>query len=211
MVSSCAMNKRPPTIGLTGGIGSGKSTIASCFEQLGCIVANADENAKIALQTGEVRRQLVDWWGSDILNHDGRVNTSAVAAIIFKDETERLRLESLLHPRAREMQQEQFSEAPKETKAFIIDAPLLIEAGIDAMCDAVVFVEVSAEIRQKRIKEGRGWSNEELKRRETAQLPLDTKRKKADYIVVNEGNLDSVKQQVEQILEDIRTRQLEKS
>ena len=79
------MNKSPPTIGLTGGIGSGKSTIASCFEQLGCIVANADENAKIALQTGEVRRQLVDWWGSDILNHDGRVNTSAVAAIIFKD------------------------------------------------------------------------------------------------------------------------------
>ena len=109
------------------------------------------------------------------------------------------------------MQQEQFSEAPKETKAFIIDAPLLIEAGIDAMCDAVVFVDVSAEIRQKRIKEGRGWSNEELKRRETAQLPLDTKRKKADYIVVNEGNLDSVKQQVEQILEDIRTGQLEKS
>ena len=208
MVTSSAMNASPPTIGLAGGIGSGKSTIASCFEQLGCIVANADENAKKALQTEGVRSQLVDWWGSDILNHDGSINTSAVAAIVFEDNTERLRLESLLHPIAREMQQEQFSVATKETKAFIIDAPLLIEAGFDAICDAIVFVDVSTEIRQKRVKECRGWSNEELKRRETAQLPLDMKRKKADYIVVNEGNLDSVKRQVEHILEDIRTGQL---
>lgn len=205
------MSVCPPTIGLAGGIGSGKSAIASCFEQLGCIVANADENAKKALQTDAVRCKLVDWWGSDILNHHGSVNTSAVAEIIFEDETERLRLESLLHPFAREMQQVQFSEATQETKALIIDAPLLFEAGLDAFCDAIVFVDVSAEIRQKRVKESRGWSNEELKRRETTQLPLDMKRKKADYIVVNEGNLDSVKHQVEQILDDIRTGQLEKS
>jgi dephospho-CoA kinase len=211
MVQDCAMNESPPTIGLTGGIGSGKSTIANCFKQLGCIVANADENAKKALQTQEVRAQLIEWWGNDILNQDGTVNTSAIASIVFEDKTERIRLESLLHPLARELQQKQFSIATLETNALIIDAPLLIEAGLDEICEAVVFVDVPAEIRQKRIKESRGWSNEEIMRRELAQLPLDMKRKRADYIVVNESDLESAKRQVEQILKDIQTRRLNKS
>ena len=205
------MTLSPPIIGLTGGIGSGKSVVASIFQDLGCIVANADENVKRALKTENVRNKLAEWWGVEILNPDGSVNTSRVAAIVFKDDAERKRLESLLHPLAREMQEEQFSAAIAETKALIIDAPLLIEAGLDKVCDAIVFVDSSPEIRQNRVIESRRWSIEELKQRELAQLPLDTKRKKADYIVINEGNLDNAQRQVEQILEDIRTGQLEKS
>lgn len=205
------MRNKIPTIGLCGGIGSGKSTIASCFEQLGCIVANADENAKIAIQTQDIRNKLIDWWGSEILSPDGRVNTSAVASIVFEDEIERRRLESILHPLARKLQEEQFSAADDSTQALVIDAPLLIEAGLDQVCDAIIFIDASTQIRQNRIKESRGWSIEELKQRETAQLPLDMKRKKADYIVVNESDLDSIKREVEQILEDIQTRQLKKS
>ena len=205
------MTLSPPIIGLTGGIGSGKSVVASIFQDLGCIVANADENVKRALKTENVRNKLAEWWGVEILNPDGSVNTSRVAAIVFKDDAERKRLESLLHPLAREMQEEQFSAAIAETKALIIDAPLLIEAGLDKVCDATVFVDSSPEIRQNRVIESRGGSIEELKQRESAQLPLDTKRKKADYIVINEGNLDNAQRQVEQILEDIQKSKLKKS
>jgi dephospho-CoA kinase len=201
----------PPTIGMTGGIGSGKSTVASMFQSLDCIVANADENAKQALHDPEIKEQLVDWWGEAILNEDGNIDNAAIAAIIFEDESQRVQLESVLHPRARLLQEEQFQTATKTTKALIIDAPLLIEAGLDEQCDAIVFVDASIETRLNRIKTSRGWSEEEFNRREAAQLPLDKKREKADYVVTNEGNLGEVLHTVGQILEDIRMRQLKKS
>ncbi|MBC8421585.1 dephospho-CoA kinase [bacterium] len=201
-----AVNSTPPIIGLTGGIGSGKSTVAQIFEKLGCIVANADLNAKEALQSEAVRQQVVDWWGESILDSDGTVSTTKVAAVIFEDEEERKRLEALLHPLAYALQVEQFAQATSSTNALIIDAPLLIEAGLDSRCDAIVFVDCSPEIRLKRVEESRGWTIEDLKQRESAQLPLDTKRKKADYIVINEGDLDGLQPQVEQILEDFNER-----
>ena len=200
-----------PTIGMTGGIGSGKSTVATMFESLDCIVANADENAKQALHDPEIKEQLIDWWGEAILNEDGNIDNAAIAAIIFKDKSQRVQLESVLHPRARLLQEEQFQTATKTTKALIIDAPLLIEAGLDEQCDAIVFVDASIETRLSRIKTSRGWSEEEFNRREAAQLPLDKKREKADYVVTNEGNLGEVLHTVGQILEDIRMRQLKKS
>ncbi len=201
-----AVNPTPPIIGLIGGIGSGKSTVAQIFEQLGCIVANADLNSKQALQSETVKQQLVTWWGDSILNPDGSVSTSKVAAIVFGNEEERKRLEALLHPLARKIQEEQFAQATSLTKALIIDAPLLLEAGLDSRCDAIVFVDCSPEIRLNRVKESRGWTTEDFKQRESTQLPLDTKRKKADYIVVNEGDLDGLQPQVEQILEDFNER-----
>ena len=186
------MSLRPPTIGMTGGIGSGKSTIASMFHALGCIVANADENAKQSLQDQDIKEQLIAWWGENIVTKDGDVDCAAIAAIVFDDESQRLRLESLVHPRVRKLQEEQFQTATETTKALIIDAPLLIEAGLDEQCDAIVFVDVSLETRIKRVKSSRGWTEQEFNRREAAQLPLDKKREKADYVVTNEGNLDEV-------------------
>ena len=195
----------PPTIGLTGGIGSGKSTIASICKKLGCIVANADENAKKVLQSKEVKRQLVAWWGDTVINSDGTIDNAAIATIIFNDDSERFRLESLIHPQALKLQEVQFSEANEKTNALVIDAPLLLETGLDEQCDTIIFVDASVEIRQNRVKTNRGWSIEELNNREAAQLPLDTKRKRADYVVINEGELDEVQHQVERILEDIHS------
>ena len=108
--------------------------------------------------------------------------------------------------RAKQLQDEQFGLASENTKALIIDAPLLLEAGLEEQCDVIVFVEASLEIRQNRVKKNREWSIEEINRREAVQLPLDTKRNKADYVVINETVLDEVHNQVEQILEDIHKR-----
>ena len=200
------MSRYVPTIGLVGGIGSGKSTVAKAFRSLGCIVANADENAKKALLDEDIKNQLVAWWGKDILNEGGSVSHEALSEIVFQDKTQRLRLESILHPRAKQLQDEQFGLASENTKALIIDAPLLLEAGLEEQCDVIVFVEASLEIRQNRVKKNREWSIEEINRREAVQLPLDMKRNKADYVVINETVLDEVHNQVEQILEDIHKR-----
>lgn len=200
------MNKNPPIIGLTGGIGSGKSAIALVFKEHGCVIANADENVKAVLRDSEVRDQLVQWWGSQILDIEGHVNRSVLADIVFQDPNARKMLEALVHPRARQMQEAQFSNAPQGTRGLVIDAPLLLEVKLDALCEIVVFIDASREIRLGRVQNTRGWTEEELRRREEAQLPLDTKRNRADYVLINEGALDEAHDQVQQILQDINNR-----
>ena len=202
------MKKKLPIIGLTGGIGSGKSTIASLLKDGGCVVSDADENTSTVLKDSEVRDQLVEWWGKEVLNTDGLVNREAVSQTVFNNEIQRLKLESLIHPRVRLMQESQFSAAPSETIALVIDAPLLVETGLESLCDVIIFVEASKETRLQRVFDNRGWTSEELELREETQLPLDTKRNKADYVVINEGELDETHNQVKQILEDIPNKRL---
>ena len=192
-----------PTIGIIGGIGSGKSTIASMFHELGCIVADADENIATILRAKEVQEQLAAWWGNEILV-GGNLNRAAISRIVFGSDQERKRLESYLHPRARTLQEEQFSRADSSTKALVIDAPLLLESGLDALCNCIIYVDVELKTRLARVKKSRNWDEQELLDREATQIPLDKKREKADYVVTNEGDLDAVLAQVKQILEDIR-------
>ena len=197
------MKKSPPIIGLLGGIGSGKSAVAFALKECGCIVADADANAKAVLHDPEVREQLIVWWGTKVLCTDGDIDRKAISDIVFHDEEARKQLEQLIHPRVRCMQEAQFAETEASTRGLVIDAPLLLEVGLDTLCDALIFVESSRELRLSRVSESRGWTLEELDRREDAQLPLDTKRNKADYVLINEGALDEVQFQVEQILGDI--------
>ena len=200
------MKRKPPIIGLTGGIGSGKSAVASVFLEHGCIVANADENAKAVLLNSEVRDTLVEWWGEKILNIDGHIDRTIIADIVFEDDEALQKLENLIHPRVRQMQEAQFAAAPEGTRGLVIDAPLLIEAGLDSLCEIIVYVEASREIRLNRVQKTRDWTAEELNRREAAQLPLDTKRNKADYVLINESELGAVHRQVKQLLEDMNNR-----
>jgi dephospho-CoA kinase len=203
MDANYSMNQAPPIIGLTGGIGSGKSAVASIFQEHGCVVANADENAKAVLLDSEVRDTLVEWWGEKILNIDGHIDRAIIADIVFEDKESLHRLEKLTHPRALQMQEAQFESAPQGTRGLVIDAPLLLETGLDSLCQIIVYIDASREIRLNRVQKTRGWTVEELERREAAQLPLDMKRNKADYVLINEGELDKVHCQVKQLLEDI--------
>jgi len=208
MDKSCAVNSSPPVIGLVGGVGSGKSAVAEVMKQFGCIVANADDNTKVVLRDSEVRDQLVAWWGKGILNVEGLVDKKAIADIVFQNEEAIKKLEDLVHPRVQSMQEAQFRNAPQGTRGLVIDAPLLLEAGLDSCCNVLIFVDSRREIRLARVLETRGWSPKELNRREGAQLPLDMKRNKADYVLINEGELGEVYDQVKQILEDIDNRRL---
>jgi dephospho-CoA kinase len=200
---SDAARTGPPVIGLTGGIGAGKSTVAAMLENLGCFVVNSDELAHAALRDADVIRTLVSWWGDSILDGTGGLDRRAIASIVFAEPAERRRLEGLVHPWIEARRRSLFASAPAETRALVIDAPLLLEAGLDRECGAVIFVDASEAVRLERVQASRGWSVDDLHRREQSQMPLDVKRARADHTIVNEGDRASLQRRVRETLDDI--------
>lgn len=193
-------------IGLAGGVGAGKSTVAAILAQLGCVVADADALAREALRQPDIRDEIAGWWGRGVLDAAGEIDRKAVARIVFERPEERRRLESLVHPWIRRRQQAIFAAAPREARALVIDAPLLFETGLDRACDAVIFVDAPRAARIARLGATRGWTEAELDRREASQLPLDEKRSRADHVVVNDGDLDGLADRVRRILDELIAR-----
>ena len=197
----------PPVIGIAGGIGSGKSEAARVLVRLGCIAVDSDLEARQAMERPDVRARIVEWWGTSVLGPDGRVSRKALADIIFKDSEQRLRLEGLIHPLIRTKRDEVRKRAKESGAAgVVIDAPLLFEAGVDAECDAVIFVDAPREARLARVKASRGWSDEELTRREQNQMPLDEKRRRSQYVVDNSGSPQDLAKAVEAAFLSIKKR-----
>lgn len=201
-----------PVIGLAGGIGAGKSTVAGIFARLGCLVVDSDARARAALDRPDVRAEVVRWWGEGVLGPpdeqgERRVDRAKVAQIVFADPEQRRRLEALVHPIVRQDRAEAVRQgAAAGARAVIVDAPLLYETGLDAECDAVVFVDAPREARLRRVRESRNWDEAELDRREAAQLPLQSKRARADYRVSNDGALPELEREVARVLAEIERR-----
>jgi dephospho-CoA kinase len=194
-----------PVIGVAGGVGSGKSEVARMLGALGAIVIDSDVQARAALDTPAVKEQLVRWWGAGVLRSDGSVDRSAVADIVFRDERERRKLEGLIHPMVRSRRAEVIARAREAGAPMaVIDAPLLFEAGVDAECDAVVFVDVPRDVRLSRVREGRGWDEQELERRERNQMPLEEKRQRSRFVVANTGNREALRADVERLFGKLR-------
>lgn len=203
-LSQSEREKVTPVIGLVGGIGAGKSTVAQIFAHLGCLVIDADRDAREALHREDVVKELVSWWGDGMLGSDGRPDRAKIAEIVFKDPSQRTRLEGLVHPIVKNDRLLTIARARQEGRpAVIIDAPLLFEAGSDKDCDAVVFVDAPPEQRLARVLV-RGWSSEELARREAAQLQLAEKRARSAVIIENSGTLESLQNLVSAALTKIR-------
>jgi dephospho-CoA kinase len=193
--------RQPLVIGIAGGIGSGKSTVARAFADLGCVVSDSDAQARAALDRPDIQAQLVSWWGDQIVGSDGSVDRQVVGAIVFGDPAQRSRLEGLIHPLVRRSRSELIEQAVASgAPAVIVDAPLLFEVGLDKECDAVVFVDVDRETRVARVRARNGWDEAELDRRENAQLALDEKRRRSDYSVSNMGDRTGLSRGVAEIL-----------
>lgn len=186
-------------IGLVGGIGSGKSAVAAALARRNYLVIDADKDAKAALERPDVRDTLVQWWGPDILT-EGRIDRKKVAQIVFADATQRTRLESLIHPIVRADRYTTVARARRESRpGVVVDAPLLFEAGSDKDCDLIWFVDAPLEQRQQRVR-ARGWTDEELTRREAAQLPLDEKRRRSTTIIPNNADFAALDHHITQAL-----------
>jgi dephospho-CoA kinase len=195
---------RPPesrgvfVVGLTGAVGSGKSAAADALEALGCARFDADRSAKGALDRPEVIDTLCDWWGSAVVGDDGRIDRSRVASIVFADDDQRRRLEGLIHPIVREdLAGALTAAANRGDRCMALDIPLLHEGGLDAWCDAVLFIDAPREQRLERVSTNRGWNEAELARREAAQMPEGEKRRRATTIVRNDADLPTLAARVE--------------
>lgn len=189
-----------PVLGLAGGVASGKSAVARAFASLGWLVIDSDAEVRAKLAEPKVREVLVSWWGTEILGNDGNVDRKKIANRVFADPAERKRLEGLLHPMVQRTRERAQAEARAAGKmGTIIDAPLLFEAGTDRVCDGVVFVDTPWDIRVERAKRQRGWDESEVRRRESAQIPVEEKRRRSRFIVDNTGDEKSLVAQAARI------------
>lgn len=202
------MIARKPIIGIAGGIGSGKSFVARLFGEFGCVVISSDDQVRDAYRDPHVLATLTDWWGNDVLNSAGDVNKRVVAQKVFGQPAERQRLERLLHPMVNAAREREMADAIDDPKvpAFVWDTPLLFETGLDAKCDAVVFVDAPHPLRLARVQTSRGWDAGELARRENSQMPLDTKNNLSQYVLKNTADADVVRGQVSAVLSRILER-----
>ena len=182
--------KRKTVIGLTGGMGSGKSLVAGQLMRLGCAVIDADRLAREVLDQPDVRDDIVKRWGSGVIEGQGRVSRPALARVVFGTPKELRYLEEIIHPyvkRRRDTLRDQY-QAKNNCHAIVEDCPLLMEVGLDKECDVVIFVFASREARLSRLAGARGWSEQDLALREKNQWPLDKKAQRADYILANNAS-----------------------
>jgi len=187
------MSKRTkPIIGLCGGIGSGKSSVARLFAEAGCVVIDSDALNREVLADPTIASKLRDWWGPRVLADDGSLNRRIVADVIFKDQDQRKRLESLTHPLIARRRTAKIAAGLHDpaVRAIILDSPLLFESNLDRQCDAVVFVATNEDRRLMRLQQSRGWDESELRRREHWQMPLARKQSRSDFTIRNEGSFE---------------------
>ncbi len=187
-------------IGLIGGIASGKSAVAAELATLGAVVLDADRTAHEVINLPTVQQALIARWGKDVLNASGEIDRAAVARRVFSDEQKgrvELRfLEETLHPRIREQFQAKLAEqAAGGTAVAVIDAPLLLEAGWEKLCDSLVFVDSPRTDRLDRAKL-RNWSEADFSKREALQMPIAEKRERATHVLANAGTAANLRDQV---------------
>ncbi len=193
---------KKPVIGLLGGMGSGKSTVAAALIQRGGRLISGDALGHEALRQPDVREQLIRRWGRDILDAQGDVNRRKVAGLVFDDETERRVLEALVFPWIERRFREEIAAADADPQvAFVVlDAAIMLEAGWNNVCDILVYIDAPRELRLRRLAEQRGWNEREVAARERAQMPLTDKASRADYALDNSGSPEDVARQVDDLL-----------
>ncbi|NLA42197.1 MAG: dephospho-CoA kinase [Smithella sp.] len=199
------MLKQKKIIGVLGGIGAGKSTVAGCFAPLGCAVVEADGIAHGLLEEADVKESIVRLFGGGILDKSGRVDRAALGRKVFSDAAALEKLNALIHPRVMAEVERQIGiyQADGAVQAIVLDVPLLAEVGRTDLCDVLVFVEADEAIRRQRAKENGKFDENELKKRENFQISLDTKREIADYIIYNNSDNSDVAEQVAQLFSSI--------
>lgn len=192
--------------GLTGGIGSGKSTAAAFFRERGVPVIDADELAREAVAPGSPGlSQVVDAFGPQILAADGGLDRKQLGALVFADAEARKRLNAITHPIVRQLAQERFAALDREGVTLAgYDVPLLFEVGLDAVLRPVVVVVAREATQLERIATRDGLSEAAARERMAAQMPLSEKQKRADYVLFNNGTPAALAAQVDAVLEKLR-------
>ncbi|MSO42433.1 MAG: dephospho-CoA kinase [Solirubrobacterales bacterium] len=187
-------------MGLTGGIGAGKSEALAAFEGLGAETLSADQVTHDLLQTDEVRSLLAERWGAEVVP-DGEIDRAAVARIVFEQPEELSWLESQLHPRVGVQVMAWRARLDPGTEVAVIEVPLLFEAGMEGAVDATLAVVAADSLRERRLTE-RGQPG--LEGREDRQLSQDEKASRADHVIRNDGSLEELQAAASALIEELR-------
>ncbi len=194
-------------IGILGGVASGKSLVARQLARLGAGVLDADRAGHEVLRLPRIEAAVRRRWGHQVFGPDGRIDRSRLARLVFADPPdgprERRHLEQLTHPEiGRLLARQAEALAGSGAVAAVLDAPLLLEAGWDKLCEKLVFVDAPRQTRLVRAS-ARGWSREDFAAREEAQESLDFKRERADVVLDNSGSPEQTQAQVERFWQSL--------
>ena len=197
------------TLGVTGGIGSGKTTVCRLFEELGARVFYADVEAKRLMQEDpEARAALVAAFGPESYDTEGRLDRAYLARHVFGSEENVARINSIVHPRVYQAFEQAKQEAARDGVALLVhEAALIFEAGGDKHLDAVAVVDAPVEERIRRVVARDEVTPEQVRARMTHQLPPKELRRRADYLIDNTGSLDAVRTRVEQVYRAVLRKQ----
>ncbi|MCP4259862.1 MAG: dephospho-CoA kinase [Planctomycetes bacterium] len=189
-----------PIIGILGGIGSGKSTIAAELAKLGCKVIDADRIAHELLDESIVREKVADLFGQAVLDSSGKIDRVKLAKAAFADEQMLESLNRIIHPPVLKRTQELIEkfESQNQVKAIVLDMPLLVEVGWHKKCDKLIFVNCGKKLRLQRAKK-MGFDKNQIKIRENFQISLDNKVSLADNTIENNSDFSAIVRQVTEI------------
>lgn len=191
-------------VGLTGGIGTGKSTVARMLEKRGAVVFDADVLARQAVAPGTPGfDQVVEWFGPNVLAPGGGLDREALATIVFSDPAARRDLEGIVHPEVRRMFAEGCEEYRDSDRVVVFSAPLLVETGMHTAFDRLIVVSAPVATQIERLMRDRGMAERDVQARIAAQLPLEAKAEVADILVDNEGTLEDLERRVERVWRDL--------
>jgi len=196
-------------VGLTGGMGSGKSLAASYFRELGAQMIDADRiSRELVAPEKPAWKEIIEEFGSSVLNSDQTLNRKQVAAIVFNDESKRKKLEDIIHPRVIVEERRLYERYRQENSRVlaVIDAALLIESGNYKNVDTVIVVQCGREEQIRRVMERDGTVRSEVENRLNSQMSLEEKVGFGDYILRNDGTRESLKSQVGELYRNLRGR-----
>ena len=191
-------------IGLTGGAGSGKSTVAAMLLELGAVVVDADEATHAVYEPGTPGFDaVVREFGAEYVR-DGLIDRARLGALVFGDEDARRRLNAIVHPLVREWMAARTAEAVQHGAEVVVqDVPLIFENGLQRLYSTVLLAYVPEEVQLERLVTGRGLSEERARGMIAAQMPIEQKRALAEHVIDNSGSRDSTRKQVNEIWENL--------
>jgi dephospho-CoA kinase len=197
-------------VGLTGGIASGKSTVAKMFEDKGAYLIDFDALAHFAEEPEQPAwKAIVEFFGIDILNEDGTINRAKLGQIVFSDQEKLSRLNSIVHPAVFDLWQRRIEDIRTINPHVIVvsDIPLLMEVRMQHLFDVVILVHVSPEDQIIRLRERNEYSRKEAESRLDTQMPIDEKIPHADYVIDNKGPIETTRSVVSAVWEELLARE----
>lgn len=183
-------------IGLTGGIATGKSQSSKIFKELGCYIIDADKLSRtLTTKDSKCLKEIVETFGTDILNYNGTLNRKKLGQIVFNDKQAKMDLERIIHPHIIKKTNEIIAKKYNKTN-IIVDAPLLFEVGLDRVCDKVIVIYARYHIQITRFMKRDNLSKEEAIKRIALQMPIEDKMRLADITIDNSGTLLELKKNI---------------